>query len=272
MRFAVVALCWLIATAALLTAVPAVWLQRNVIDADGYARLAQQAATDPVLQTAAADQLSAQTVRLFREHRFEMAPATVRTIAVDYTTGPAFPAQFAEANRSLHGWLLSDETTGVWLIDVAPMLRDQAFAPLFADYNVAVPATLTVPVAIARPDRLGAAATWATGLAVALVLLAIGSAGLMIAAARRRGRALCGLGVAALLAGGAGWAGIETAHGYAVDGLNSTTVDIRQIAGAVMDCAVTGLHQWFNVALFAGGVLVVGGVMVATVGGLLDRR
>lgn len=268
MRFAAVTLCWLLATAALAAAIPAVWMQRNVVDADGYARLAYRAAATPALQSGVADQLTVQAMRLFREHRFEMAPAAVQAVAADYTTGPSFPAQFAEANRNLHDWLLSGDDTDTWLVNVAPMLRDQAFAPLFSDYNVSVPATLAVPVTMPRADAVRPRADWVRWLAIGSALVAVGCAFLLVVVARRRGRAVAGLGVSALLVGAAGWAGIEVGRGRADAALNRATVDFRQIAGALLDSAEASLHHWLDGVLAGGAVLVGLGVVVAAVGTL----
>ena len=44
MRFVLTALLWIVTTVLLAVAVPAAWAQQNVVDEDGYARLAQDAA------------------------------------------------------------------------------------------------------------------------------------------------------------------------------------------------------------------------------------
>lgn len=271
MRFAAVTLCWLLATAALAVAVPAVWLQRTVIDTAGYTRQARAAAADPTLQTAVADQLTGQVVRLFRDHRYDLAPSAVRDVTSAYTAGPAFGEQFAQVNRGLHDWQLSGGGSGggsdTALVDVAPMLRDDAFAPLLSEYNIAVPATLAIPVRMPHPGGLRPVADWAGWLAAGSTLLAAGAALLTVAVAGRRGRALAGLGVSALLVGAAGWAGIEIGRDRLNHALNLAAVDIRQIAGALLDSAQASLHHWLNATLAVGAGLVVAGVVVAAAGG-----
>lgn len=268
MRFAVVTLLWLLTTVALAAAMPVVWLQHNVVDGDGYARLVRQAAADPAVQTAAADELTAQVMRLVREHRSDVAPAEVRDVAAAYTAGPSFPAQFAQVNRALHDWLLADGDGDTVLIDVAPMLRDSAFAQLIADSGVRVPEAPAIPVAMPRLNALRSLATWDTWLAVGSTLLVVGCACLTVAVARRRGRALACLGVSALLLAATGSAGAEIGRSYLNEALNHATVDIRQIAGALLDSVEASLHHWLNVILVGGAVLVVSGVIVAMVGGL----
>ena len=94
---------------------------------------------------------------------------------------------------------------------------------------------------------------------------------LTLVAARRRGKALTSLGISALLVGAAGWAGIEVGARYINDALNRTTDDIRRIADVMVNHAEAGLHQWLDLTLFAGVALVVFGVLVAVLGGLVNR-
>jgi hypothetical protein len=93
-----------------------------------------------------------------------------------------------------------------------------------------------------------------------------------LAAARPRGKALAALGVSALLVGAAGWAGLEVARRFVYRALNSTTGDIRQVADAMVNHADGSMHQWLNLTLAAGGVLVVFGVLVSMLGGLRRRE
>ena len=58
MRTILTGLLWLLTTLTLAVAVPAGWAQQNLIRADGYAALAQRAASDQQLQAAVASQLS----------------------------------------------------------------------------------------------------------------------------------------------------------------------------------------------------------------------
>lgn len=273
MRFFTAALFWLLATAALGVTLPMVWAQCNLVDAGGYARLASHAAAEPALQDAVAAELSTQTVRLIRGHGLNIDPAPVRAAAAEYTAGPSFPQQFAQINRDGHAWLLSGEDTGPWEIDVVPMLRDKAFAELLSDYNVGLPASMTVPLTptsteLVRPAELHRIAVWAPWLGLVLVALTGLCATLTLAAARHRGRALASLGVAGLLVGAAGWSGIEVARRYLNQLLNQATGDIRRIADAIADVAEDSLHHWLNLTLAASAVLVVFGVAVALVGGL----
>jgi hypothetical protein len=276
-RFAVTVWLWLTTSAALVFAVPAVWAQKNLIAVDGYVAIAREAAGDPALQAAAASELTARAVVLIKQHGFNISAAEVHPVAARYTAGPHFPPQFADANRLMHSWMFTGADTQVdgnkWVIDLADMLKDSAFSPVLAKYYVQVPARVTVPVTASTPKALQPAdlrplakwGPWISGGAAALTGIC---AVLTVAVARRRGRALAGLGVSALLVGAAGWAGIEVARRRINDALNHTDGNVRSIADVMVGDAESSLHHWLNLTLAAGGVLVVLGVLVAMLGSL----
>ena len=280
MRFALTIVLWLATTVALAVAVPAVWAQLNVVGEDGYATLAQKAAGDPALQSAAATELTTRAMALIAAHgggKYSVDSSQVHDTATAFTASPSFPPLFANANRAAHRWLFSDARPGdSWVVDVAPMLNDSSFQPILSAYNVKVPATLSVPLTVSVPStgqsvrqgqltRLAAWGPWVSIIAVAVS----GFCGLLtVAAARRRGKAMTSLGVSALLVGAAGWAGIEVGRRYIGDALNRTGGDIRQIADVMVHHAEASLHQWLNVTLIAGVVLVGLGVIVAMLGSL----
>lgn len=275
MRFAATALLWVVATAALAVAVPTAWAQLNIVDSDGYAAMARQAATDPVLQGAAASELASQATALINQRGHSVDPAVVRSTAAAYTAGPSFPTQFALVNRVVHAWIFGNEQTASdpWVVDVAPMLNDSSLQQMLSSFHVRVPATLTVPVTLSAPEpvrsgRLRPFATW--NLWVCLGTMALGGfcAILTLVAARSRGKALTGLGVSAMLVGACGWAAIEVARRHIDVALDDTTGDIRAIADAMVGHAEAGLHHWLDLTLAGGGVLVVFGVLVAALGGL----
>ena len=278
MRFALTIVLWLATTVALAVAVPAVWAQLNVVGEDGYAALAQKAAGDPALQSAAATELTTRAMALIAAHgggKYSVDSSQVHDTAAAFTASPSFPPLFANANRAAHRWLFSDARPGdSWVVDVAPMLNDSSFQQILSAYNVKVPATLSVPLTVSVPStgqsvrqgqltRLAAWGPWVSIIAVAVS----GFCGLLtVAAARRRGKAMTSLGVSALLVGAAGWAGIEVGRRYIGDALNRTGGDIRQIADVMVHHAEASLHQWLNVTLIAGVVLVGFGVIVAMLG------
>ena len=281
-RFVATVLLWLVTTVALAAAIPAMWAQKNIVDANGYATFAQSAAKDRKLQQAMASELTTQIVSLASNEGYDLNPDLVREVTTAYTQNAGFPGQFAQANRIVHTWMFTDEirrqegTDDRWLIDVAPMLSDPSLRQTLGNLNLDVPDTLTVPITVSdtsgmQPGQLRQLSTWGPWVSVGATVLTGVFALLTLAAARARGKALAALGVSALLVGAAGWAGLEVARRYINHALDRTTGDIRQVADAIVNHAEGGMHQWLNLTLAAGGVLLVFGVLVSMLGGLRRR-
>ncbi len=277
MRFALAALLWLCATVTLAVAVPTVWTQTHVVDVNGYTAMARKAAGEKALQAAVAAELATRATVLINQSNHHVDSANVHAVAAGYTAGPDFPAQFADANRLAHDWMFTGAHTqsegDQWVVDLAGMLKDTAFEQMLAGYNVKVPETVRVPVTVStpkvlRPGELRPLATWGRWASIGVVVLTGVFALLTFAAARSRGRALAGLGISALLVGAAGWIAIELARYPLNDTLNNTTGGIRGIADVMVGQAQASLHDWLDVTLAAGGVLVLLGVLVAGLGGL----
>ena len=274
MRFVATLLLWLVTTVALAVAVPSAWAQKTVIDPNGYSAFAASAAKDPRLQEAMAAELTTQVTA-----RYDVSTDLVRGVAAAYTASPSFPVQFATANRIVHRWAFTDAVSqgegDEWVIDLAPMLADTSFQQTLANFNIEPPQSLTVPVTAdaqaLRPGQLQRLATWGPWVSVGATILTGVFALLTLAAARARGKALAALGISALLVGAAGWAALEIARRDIDDALNRTTGDIRQVADVMVQHAEASLHQWLNLTLAAGGVLVVFGVIVSMLGGLRRR-
>lgn len=277
MRFALTALLWLCTTVLLAVAVPTVWTQTHVVDVNGYTAMARKAAGDKVLQSAVAAELAARATVLINQHDHQADSTQVHAVAAGYTAGPDFPAQFADANRLAHDWMFTgahpQSDSDQWVIDLAGMLKDTAFEQLLASYNVQVPDTVLVPVTVSTPKvlqsgQLRLLTTWGLWASIGAVVLASVCALLTLTAARRRARALAALGISGLLVGAAGWAAIELAHYTINDTLNNTTGGMRGIADVMVGQAESSLHDWLDLTLAAGGVLVVFGVLVAGLGSL----
>ena len=278
MRFVATLFLWIIATAALAVAVPTSWAQKNVVDENGYSALATSAAKEPQLQQAMANELGTQLKKLVEGSGYDVSTDLLRSAAGTYTASPVFPGQFAQANRIAHRWMFTDsvqqaDASGRWQIDLSPMLSDSSFRQTLQQFGIEAPSTLEVPLTenlsdSVRPGQLRQLSTWGPWVSVGASILTGVLALLTLAAARSRGKALAALGVSALLVGGAGWAGLEVARRYINTALDRTTGDIRQVADAMVNHAEDSLHQWLNLTLAAGGVLVVFGVVVAMLGGL----
>ncbi|BBX04979.1 hypothetical protein BST36_22995 [Mycolicibacterium moriokaense] len=284
MRFVATLFLWLVTTVLLAVAVPTMWAQRNVVSEDGYAALAAAAAHDPKLQRAMATELTTQIIAFAAKNGYgTLNRDLVSGVVTSYTQNDGFPGQFAQANRIAHRWMFTnsvqpeDGSGDRWLVDIAPMLNDPSIKQTLGDLDLDVPQTLTVPLTVPessalRPGQLRAVSTWGPWISVGSTILAGVSALLTLASARSRGRALAALGVSALLVGAGGWAALEVSRRYVDAALNQTVGDIRSVAEVMVAQAEASMHQWLNLTLAAGGVLVVFGVAVSLLGGLRRRE
>lgn len=275
MRLVATVLMWLITTALLAVAVPAVWAQQNLVDGAGYAALAQKAAVDPELQSAMATELTTRVGLLGSG----VDSTIVSRIAAAYTASTVFPGQFAIANGFAHRWLFTDtvassvDPQGRWVIDLAPMLSDTAFSQTLRDYNITVGSAVPMPLtdsapAALRPGALREVGVWAPWVSMGVAVLAAASALLTIYLARNRGRILAALGISALIVGAAGWAAIEFAQRRVRDALNQTSGNLRIVADVMVATVEDSMHQWLNVTLIVGGGLVIVGVIVGLLSSL----
>ena len=277
MRTVAAVLMWLVTTALLAVAVPAVWAQQNLVDGAGYAALAQKAAADPELQSAMATELTTRVGLLGSG----VDSTIVSRIAAAYTASTVFPGQFAIANGFAHRWLFTDtvassvDPQGRWVIDLAPMLSDAAFSQTLRDYNITVGSAVPMPLtdsapAELRPGALREIGMWAPWVSMGVAVLAAASALLTIYLARNRGRILAALGISALLVGAAGWAAIEFAQRRVRDALNQTSGNLRTVADVMVATVEDSMHQWLNVTLIVGGGLVIVGVIVGLLSSLAN--
>lgn len=279
MRLVTTVLLWLITTVLLAVAVPSMWAQRTVVDADGYAALAETAAEDPQLQKAMAGILATEVSSYMSDNGYDVDNTLINGVASAYTANPTFPGQFALANIVGHRWMFTDaahqvDGTDQWILDLGPMLADESFRRTLGNFGVETPDSLPVPVTISdtwRPGQLKAVATWAPWVGIGSTILTAVFALLTLAAARSRGKTIAALGVSALIVGAAGWAGVEVARRWVDDALNRLSGDLRVVADVMVGSAEDSLHHWLNLTLAAGGVLVVFGVLVSVLGGLRRR-
>jgi hypothetical protein len=265
-------LSWLVATVALIVAVPAVWTQLHLVDVDGFTDVAQSAAKKPALQKAMASELTSAVVNAAGDRGIRPPAGIVRDVATTYTESPSFPGQFAQVNRVAHRWLFTDaarQTGNKWEIDVAPMLADTTFHQTLDQYDVTLPATVTVPVVgdgNLQPGRLRWLATWGPWVSMLAVAFAGVAALITVAAARNRGRALAAVGVSALIAAGVGWALAEAGRGAVTAALTGTSDNVRTIADAMVDQGINSLHLWLGLTLLVGLILVAVGFAPTVLG------
>lgn len=279
MRLLATVLLWLVTTVLLAAAVPTMWAERHVVDANGYSSLAASAAEDPQLQQAMAGVLTTEVSGLLSEYGQVSNEELISGVASAYTASPSFPGQFALANAVGHRWMFADSAqqiagTDEWMVDLSPMLADESFRKTLATFNVESPDTVPVPLGVSenlRPGQLKPIATWAPWVGLGSTILTAVLGLLTLAVSRSRTKTLAALGISGLIVGAAGWAGVEVARRHVDDALNTMSGDIRQVADVMVDHAEDSLHHWLNLTLAGGGVLVVFGVLVAMLGALRRR-
>ena len=133
--------------------------------------------------------------------------------------------------------------------------------------TVRVPVTVSTPKVL-QPGQLRPLATWGLWASIGVVALTSVFALLTLAAARAApGRWPVSESPRCWSVPRDGPA-IELARYTINDTLNNTTGDIRGIADVMVGQAESSLHDWLDLTLAAGGVLVIFGVLVAGLGSL----
>lgn len=258
-------------------AVPAMWVDRNIVQEDGFLALTSPLGKDPAFQqrlAAAAvgslgsgDQIPAALAELVRP---------VLEKATQSLTGlPGYPDAWAETLRKSHrlsfaapGTLppQADGATSLTL-DVAPLvglvakqISDATTFPLQA------PDQVLIHIGQSNQRQLidGVSAYAPMGYAVAV---GAGIAFLLaFVAARRRWTVLAGTGAGALVLAGV-WKLAGDAAGGAVAGTSSGNEVAEIFKREFVAASSASFDQWILAAAVAGGALLVTGILVRAVSG-----
>nr|MDT0524726.1 hypothetical protein [Streptomyces sp. DSM 41633] len=81
MRFVMTLFLWVLTTILLAAAVPSAWVQKNIIDQQGYSAFAAAAAEDPQLQQAVAGELTTQVQSLAAQNGADVDSRRIRAAA-----------------------------------------------------------------------------------------------------------------------------------------------------------------------------------------------
>lgn len=262
-------------------AVPAMWVDRNIVQEDGFAALAAPLGKDPTFQKrlATAAVASIDTAGSIPGSLSELVRPVLESAAASLTRLPGYPAAWEETLRKSHrlnfavpGTLPpeAESATSVTL-DVAPLVAlvtkqvsDKAGVPIEA------PAQTLVNIGQSNQrqlfERVAAYAPVGYSLAVGAGIAFL----LALLVARRRWNVLAGIGIGALaLAGlwnlGSSWASdavVGTASGNEVADLFK-----REFVAA----STAGFGSWILTAGITGAVLLAAGVVVRIFGGRARR-
>jgi hypothetical protein len=258
-------------------AVPAIWVDRNIVQEDGFVALAAPLGKDPVFQrrlaTAAVGSLSAGD--RIPEALSEQALPILETAAQSLTGMPGYPDAWAETLRKSHRLTFADpgtlpaEADGATslTLDVAPLVglvakqvSDTTKLPLTAPEQVLI--HIGQSNQRQAVERVAAYAPMGYAVAIGAVIAFL----LALVAARRRWTVLAGTGAGALVLAGA-WKLAADAAGGALAGTSSGN-EVADIFKREFVSASTGsFGQWILIVAVAGGVLLVVGLVLRVVAG-----
>jgi len=277
-RTFVSAVAVLIGLAMAAVAVPAMWVDRNIVQEEGFVALTAPLGKDPAFQkrlaTAAVSGLS-----LGGRQLPEPLAAVVKPIldeaAQSLTSMPGYSDAWAETLRRSHRLSFPDSrtpppgadgTTSLTL-DVAPLV-----GLVVKRVSEASPVPLKAPeevrIGIGESnqrqaiDRISAYAPMGSAVAVGSAIAFV----LAFVAARRKWTVLAGIGLGALVLAGVWKLGSDLAGGM-VQGAG-TGNDVAEIFKREFVAAATAdFGQWIMAALLAGGALLAAGILLRVVGG-----
>jgi hypothetical protein len=257
--------------------VPAIWVDRNIVQEDGFVSLAAPLGKDTVFQQrlASAAVGSIDPTGQIPEPFAQLVQPILDSAAKSLTTLPGYPAAWEETLRRSHrlnfpaagdGTAAADPSTSLTL-DVAPLVG-LLTKQISEATNIPIEAPGQTPIDIGQPshrqlvDQVAAYAplgyALAAGSAIALLLALI--------AARRRWIVLVGTGAGALVLAAA-WKLGSDAAGLAVGGTASGNEVADIFKSEFVAASSERFGQWILAALIAGAVLIVAGVLFRVVAG-----
>ncbi len=270
MRTFVSAVAVLIGLLLAAVAVPAMWVDRNVVQEDGFVALTTPMGTDPAFQK----RLVADTVDtlmssgLIPDYLMALARPVLESAAESLTGLPEYPAAWTETMRKSHelsfadpGTLPPEADATTLTMDIAPLVG--LLAKQVADSTMLpVEAPDQLLINVGEPDQrpamervfafapLGYAAAAAAGIAFAIALVI----------ARRRWSVIAWTGAGALVLAGLWKLAADAAAGAATAAPNADKVAetfMTEFAAA----ATAGFEQWILVAAATGAALLVVGLI-----------
>ena len=257
-------------------AVPAMWVDRNLVQEDGFVAFTAPLGKDPVFQqrlaAAAVGSLGAEQIPAALTG---LVTPILESAAQSLTTMPGYPDAWAETLRKSHRLNFADPATlpaeadGVTslTLDLAPLVglvakqvADATTLPLEAPNQLLI--TIGQPDHRQVLDRVAAIAPMGYAVAVgALIAFA-----LAFVAARRRWTVLAGIGLGTIVLAGA-WNLAADAVAAAVAGTSSGNEVAEIFKNEFVSAAGSSFGQWILVTAVVGGVLLVAGLALRVVGG-----
>jgi hypothetical protein len=257
-------------------AVPAMWVDRNIVQEDGFVALTAPLGQDPAFQR----RLAAAAVNSFSSDQIpgpvvELVRPILEDAAQSLSGLPGYSDAWTETLRKSHRLSFSDPNTlpaemdGVssLALDVAPLvglvakrLAEVTSLPLESPDQVLIP--VGQPSQRQLAERVTAYAPMGSAVAVGSATAFV----LALVAARRRWTVLAGAGAGALVLA-AVWKLAADAVGGAVEGTSSGNAMADIFKHEFVAASTAGFGQWTLAAAVAGAVLLVAGIVLRAVGG-----
>lgn len=250
------------------------WVDRNIVQQEGFVAFTAPLGKDPVFQ----ERLAAAAVGSLGAEQIPAALSGLVTPILDsaarsLTSMPGYPEAWSETLRKSHQLNFTDpsappaETATSVTLDLAPLVAlvakqvaDATTLPLEAPEQLLI--TIGQPEHRQLLDRVSAFAPMGYALAVgALIAFA-----LAFVAARRRWTVLAGIGLGGLVLA-AVWKLAADAAGGAVTATSSGNEVAEIFKSEFVAAASSSFGQWILVAAVVGGVLLAAGLVVRFVGG-----
>lgn len=269
MRTFVSALAVLIGLVMAAVAVPAMWVDRNIVQEDGFVALAGPLGKDPAFQQG----LASAAVGSFASDRIppalaELARPILDSAAKSLTSLPGYPGAWTETLRKSHRLNFADPSTlppevdgvSALTLDVAPLaglvagqVADATSLPLQG------PDQMLINIGQSNQRQLLEQVSAFAPMGYAVGVGAVIAFALAFVAARRRWTVLAGIGVGALMLAG-GWKLAAEAAGGAVARTGSGNGVAEIFKREFVTAATASYGQWILVAAGAGGILLVLGL------------
>lgn len=264
MRTAGSVAAWIVAVVAAIITVPALWIATHVADEQGYVDFTRTFVDDTELQKALAAQVSDDvgSAAGLPDAASAAVAQVVARFAAQLSDDPGFVDAWEDSQRRTHR-LTFDRGADRLTVDIGPIAsfvvkKAGGGLPVPVD----VPSTLKVPVYDSPdPEVLERVSDTPGQSRIGFVVVGV-AALLCLLLARRRGLALAGLGVGALLVAGT----LRVATGWAVpevlDRTPARTAFAREMRDLLVDRASDSLNAWLLVLALAGLAVTVAGLLL----------
>ena len=259
--------------AAIVLALPSVWVQQRLVDPDGFVSTISPMADNEQVQDYLAQEIATQTAQ---QTGVSFTAGLIEPVARAYTHSAQFQSDFVDVVSQQHAWLFNEPAPGsdtsVMQLDITDMVN-RVLAQVKLNYTV--PGPIKVPLANGanglEAGRYHHVGQQITRIAYASVIIAVIAGLLALLIARRRGTVLAFLGLGVVLAAVFAWAIALYFTDRAKQEVAAAQTSGRDATTVIIDATGTDLQ---HVALIAGAVgvgVIVVGIIISAISGRARR-